>query len=271
MPTLSAKCGRVNAVVTPQSDTGSIAAADSGAALLISPVRRAIVDALANHRPVSLAGKRSVRGMTASQLGVLLDLHVTTVRFHLDQLEAGGLVTSQFARGFGVGRPRKVYDLTPGSLDGDRHGSGLQLLTTLFAESFGKDVTPTEAGVAWARDHVEPTDQPPADSAGRWLTKVGQMVDVLEDWGYTPDVATSEGGRACRIDLVQCPFLDLARSDPAVVCGIHRGLIAGAMEQLGEPNAEVSLEPFVEPELCRAHVRTRTPFRSRTTPPEGKP
>lgn len=231
----------------------------SGAALLTSPVRRAIVDTLANaDRDVEADTARA--GMSAAQLAELLELHVTTVRFHLDQLVAAGLVTTEFRR-VGVGRPRKVYDLAPGSLDTPEHAGGLKILTELLAETFGQgEVTPQQAGERWAAQHIPASPEPAATSPGQWLGKVGQMVDLLGEWGYTPELATTEGGRSARIDLVRCPFLDLAHSNPAVVCGIHRGLISGAMTRLGEPDAEVSLEPFVGPELCQAHVRTRTPF-----------
>ena len=53
-----------------------------------------------------------------------------------------------------------------------------------------------------------------------------------------------------------------------MVCGIHRGLIAGAMQQFGESDTQVSLEPFVQPQLCLAHVTTHTPF---TTGPSARP
>jgi predicted ArsR family transcriptional regulator len=235
----------------------------TGAALLSSPVRRSIVDALAEHEDTTAA-----EGMTAGQLAEMLDLHVTTVRFHLDQLVAAGLVSADFTKRFGVGRPRKVYSVAPGALDDTSPHPALQILTELLADSFGSEATPAEAGARWAHEHVPPDDTGPAESAGQWLTKVGRMIDVLHDWGYTPDLTTSEGGRACRIDLVRCPFLELARTNPAVVCGIHRGLIKGAMEQLGESQTQVSLEPFVEPDRCQAQVRTRTPFRPRTVPNE---
>lgn len=231
-----------------------------GAALLTSPVRRSIVDALADHG----GGDAGPDEMTAGQLADLLDLHVTTVRFHLDQLVAAGLVAADFTKRFGVGRPRKVYSLAPGALDDPAPHPALQILTALLADSFGSEATPAEAGAHWAHQHVPADGTGPAESAGQWLTKVGKMIDVLHDWGYTPDLTTSEGGRTCRIDLVRCPFLDLARTNPAVVCGIHRGLIKGAMEQLGESHTQVSLEPFVEPDRCQALVRTQTPFRPRT-------
>lgn len=236
----------------------------SGAALLISPVRRAIVDLLADHRPDEDDEGSPTRGLTAAQLASALELHVTTVRFHLDRLVAAGLVSSRSTRAFGVGRPRKVYDVAPGSLDADREVTVNRALTELLAQAVGSNLTPAQAGEQWARDHVPLDESGPADTPGRWLTKVGRMIDVLRDWGYTADLVTSEGGRACRIDLVRCPFLELARSNPAVVCGVHRGLIKGVMKQLGEGDTQSSLEPFVEPELCQAHVRTRAPFHART-------
>ena len=140
------------------------------------------------------------------------------------------------------------------------------MLSSLLASSFGatangQTLTPLEAGRRWAREHVpsDPHDRP-ADSAGRWLAKVGRMVDVLHDWGYTPELSTTDGGRTARVDLLRCPFLELARANPAVVCGIHRGLIQGSMEQLGEPDTTIGLEPFVGPDLCVARVSTHAPF-----------
>ncbi|MFN8081194.1 MAG: helix-turn-helix domain-containing protein [Kineosporiaceae bacterium] len=228
------------------------------ALLLTSPVRRAIVDHLAE------AGAEDPDGLTAAQLAELLELHVTTVRFHLDQLVTAGLLTAADAKDAGVGRPRKLYRIAPGSLTSADDERARRMLIGLLADSFGEGgLTPAEAGRRWSRAHVaaESADEP-ADTAGRWLTKVGRMIDILADWGYTPEVASEEGGHTIRINLRRCPFIDLAHTNPAVVCGIHRGLIHGTLEQLGEPEAQVGLEPFVEPDLCRALVRTPTPFRS---------
>jgi predicted ArsR family transcriptional regulator len=88
------------------------------------------------------------------------------------------------------------------------------------------------------------------------------VIDVLEDWGYQPELSTSEGGRVARVELSDCPFLDLARDNEAVVCGVHQGLLAESMRQFGETDAEVVLEPFVTPNRCLAHLRTRATFRT---------
>jgi predicted ArsR family transcriptional regulator len=242
----------------PERDMAiSLTEETTGLALLASPVRRGILDALANYRPLA---PLEVHGMTAAQLASHLNLHVTTVRFHLDQLVAGGMVSATFTKAFGVGRPRKVFDIAPGALSPAPVEASEHTLLELLADSFGSGRTPAQAGARWAATHVPASPEGPAQSAGQWLGKIAQMVDVLETWGYTPNVATSEGGRTCRVDLLRCPFLELARSNPAVVCGVHRGLITGVMLQLGESETAISLEPFVEPELCQAHIRRTTPF-----------
>lgn len=229
-----------------------------GVDLLVSPVRRALVDALAAHRPET----EGPPGLTAAQLATELELHVSTVRFHVDQLVAAGLLEAEFTARFGVGRPRKIYRVAPGSLSDERGAEALKKLTALLVGTFTSGVTPEVAGRRWAQDNV-PLVEGAASTPGEWLGKVGRMVDVLEEWGYTPELTTSQGGRTTTVDLHHCPFLDLARSSPAVVCGVHRGIIVGALEQLGEEAVEVSLQPFVGPDLCRAHITTRMPFRGR--------
>lgn len=242
----------------PHRRAGSGAAVD----LLNSPVRRALVDTLAT----SADAHPDHPGVTAAELADAHDLHVTTVRFHLDQLVAAGLVDAHFERPTRAGRPRKLYSLAAGTIDpisateSDAYKALAELLTTTFARAVAGAITPAEAGQEWARRHIRRVGAGPARSPGQWLSKLGRMVDVLRAWGYTPQLTTSDDGREVAVALVDCPFLDLARDNPAVVCGIHRGLIAGAMSQLGEERTEVSLEPFIEPNRCLAHIRTLSPF-----------
>lgn len=242
--------------------------ADTGAGLLRSAVRRDIVDTLAN-LPL---GQRD-DGLTAQELGELVGLHVTTVRFHLDRLVASGLVDSHSVRTAGAGRPSKQYVVAPGSFgtfESDSHAALAALLAETWAarSADGQPLTPEQAGALWAHSRAAdllariPSTQSAA-TAGDWLGKVGLMIDVLRAWGYTPSVRTHDEGRTADIDVVDCPFLELAREQPEVVCGVHRGLMRGTLEILGERDAELSLTPFVEPTLCTAHVTTRTPFAPR--------
>jgi predicted ArsR family transcriptional regulator len=229
--------------------------------LLDSPVRRRMVDLLAD--AASSDDDAARRGMTAAEVASNLGLHTTTARFHLDQLEGGRFVESWFLRG-AVGRPRKLYRVPSRPLPPVADTTGpLRALTKLLTESWsetdeGVRLTPEQAGRRWALEHAtEDGPRPQARTPGAWLGKVGETLDRLHSWGYRPEVRTAEGGRTAELTLVDCPFLELAQENPDVVCGVHRGLLRGTLETLGEEETEVSLRPLVEPRVCLAHVRTR--------------
>jgi predicted ArsR family transcriptional regulator len=245
-------------------DPGQVKGGRDHAGLLASPVRRAIVDALREYRPPE--DQVDAGGMTARQLAALLGLHPTTVRFHADRLEAAGIIRSHLTTAFGVGRPRKVYAVAPVVAEQERSTYLLHLLEAM-TESFSSGATPKEAGESWARQHLPLLSTPPATSPGAWLAKIGPLVDVLRDWGYAPELATTDGGRTCHIALTECPFLQLVAANPDVVCGIHRGLLLGALRQVGEEDVDVLVEPFVTPTRCHAQITTRQPFDSHPEQP----
>lgn len=244
--------------------------------LLSSPVRRRIVELVreAHGRGTGEVDGEALgsEGLTAAQIAKAIDLHVTTARFHLDQLESARVLISSSHKHPGAGRPRKVYALPPEEEQETDDIGAVRLLTGLLAETFTatrrhqRIVTPDEAGFVWAENHIAATDSPPATTAGEWLGKVGGLIDVLERWGYAAELSTSDQGRAARLDLPHCPFRELAQENTEVVCGIHRGLIAGTMQQLGESDTDVTLLPFANGTTCIAHVRRTTPFESTKTP-----
>lgn len=230
--------------------------------LLASPVRRALVETIAN----SAQADPDFQGLTAAELADAHGLHSTTVRFHLDRLLAAGILEAHVERPDRVGRPRKLFTIANNAIrtstasESRAHKILAGLLATAFAEMAAGTMTPADAGRDWARRHVIPSQAGPARSPGQWLSKLGRMIDVLRSWGYTPEVSTGNDGREVAVALVNCPFIDLARDNPAVICDIHRGLIVGTMAQLGEQDVSISLEPFVGPNRCLAHLRTATPF-----------
>lgn len=232
-------------------------------ALLTSPVRRQILEVLeseGSRDPGRLGGD----GLTAGQLATQLSLHVTTVRFHLDQLVAAGLVETSFHKHAGAGRPRKVYARVAQPRPQVSSQESFRLLTALLTEAFaaqgdgGDPLSPEEAGRRWAREHVPAEDSEPAATPGQWIAKLGRTIDVLAEWGYEPELAADGASRDARIELTHCPFRDLARANTDVVCGIHRGLIAGTMSRLGEPDTEVDLIPFADGHRCIARIHATT-------------
>lgn len=261
--------------MTPEATTSGDAAQQAAmptgqAGLLASSARRSIVDALA-----ALTDEAATEGLTAAELAERVELHPTTVRFHVDQLVAGGVLTAHFVRTGGVGRPSKKYALSVRSLGVVREQQRTQgdaaepyevlarLLAAALSSQEADSLTPEEAGVSWARtraarraSNAPRTPETEQDPQGT----VDHVVELLGEWGYTPETSTAADG-AVEVTLTDCPFLDLAHTHPDVVCGVHRGLLRGALDAVGEGDAKVSLQPFVGPTTCRArlHLTGATP------------
>lgn len=231
-------------------------AAQARADALRSPVRRRIVSVI--------TAADDDGGLDASEIADHVGLHVTTVRWHLDRLEAAEVVTGHSERAGNAGRPRKVYrTIEHDTEDTDRDHQSLYLLTGLLTKMVAERtddhlLTPEEAGEQWARTHVPVDGQgEPAASAGEWIGKIGNLTDVLIEWGYNPEISTNGQIGNAEVRLAHCPFRDLARANPAVVCGIHRGLIRGTMQRLGENGTEVDLLPFADGDVCIAHLHNQ--------------
>ncbi len=238
-------------------------------AILLSPTRRAILDRLDELRrsgatSVDRDGRVRDPGLSAGDVGRVLQLHVTTARFHLDRLEQAGLVETFVTGGGGNGRPSKLYAL---SLRGrpSPEVRPQQLLAQVLVEAWGpqgSDSTPEEAGVAWAHRHL-PTrtglDRPPPAAAtpGEFLGKVGVMVDALREWGYAPQVQTSRAGQTATLTLADCPFRELAQTRSDVVCAVHQGILRGLLDVLGEAETEAKLDPLVDGTHCIAQLSAR--------------
>lgn len=246
--------------------------------VLASPMRRDILDLLANlpRVPTATEPMTRSRGLTAAELGERLDLHVTTVRFHLDQLVDVGLVTGHDERGQ-VGRPKRRYAASPGPLPEVARTESYSELSAVLAEALadGTVQTAEEAGRRWLQANAgiifDGSQAHPAHNRSQWFSKIGLLVDVLDDWGYAPELATSNAGHTAELHLHHCPLRDLVDTNPDVACGVHRGIIQGTLEAIGEGDAELKLTPLTSPDVCLARITTRHNFAHRPPAMKGTP
>ena len=188
--------------------------------------------------------------LDARELARRVGLHVSTVRVHLGALAEAGLVTSQTLPPEGRGRPRLVYGASADDAEvGRRYRLLAEILTALVAR-FGPEAVPRleEIGEAWGRYLV---DSPPPYTTVPDDEAVARLVALLAEVGFRPEL---EEGRRRRILMRPCPFLELARRHQEVVCPIHLGLMRGALAELGATTTAMTLEPFVRPDLCVAHL-----------------
>lgn len=209
-------------------------------------VRRALAD---DHRALIVDELRSAPGgLDVHELARRLGVHANTVRWHLGVLGDAGLVGSDAAPSGRPGRPRMLYRLQRGAVAatrGDDHRLLATILTGAVAELPDGRERAKEAGRAWGRFLVRrpsPLERVAEDEA------VAEVVRLLDEEGFEAEAAGRE------IHMHRCPFHDLAEANPDVVCGVHLGLMAGALEEFGSDLEVEGLDVFVEPDLCVARL-----------------
>ena len=166
-------------------------------------------------------------------------------KFHLDRLEAEGLLRSEFARltgrsGPGAGRPAKLYRRAPTdisvSLPGREYEIAGQLLAAAVATSARTGGSAIDAlhqeaarqGREWANAALAGSDGgTPLDVARR----------ALAEHGYEPRDEDD------RVILANCPFHTLAASHTEMVCGMNLALIEALAAEVGPDDLECRLEP----------------------------
>lgn len=182
-------------------------------------------------------------------------LHSNTARFHLDALVEAGLVERASEEREQPGRPRTLYTARP---DAARAGMRSYRLLAEILASYVAAESPQPAqaaeqtGEAWGRylaDRPPPFQRIDADKATE------QVVDTLGEIGFAPESVTV--GRQRQILLHHCPFRETAEKHGEVVCSIHLGLMRGMLAAIDAPIDAERLEPFVEPNLCIAHLTNR--------------
>lgn len=156
--------------------------------------------------------REAVRPLTVAEIAEAVGVHRTAARRHLQRLTEVGRVHELTLPPVGRGRPRLAYRAV--------------------------DEQPYRTMATWLAEAIDPQT---AISIGRSVgvslttsrgTAVEQIVDEATRRGFDPQVERGAGGR---LDVVlrACPFADVARHSPAVVCGLHRGIMEGIAATAG--------------------------------------
>ena len=175
-------------------------------------------------------------------------------KFHLDRLEADGLLESEFARlggrsGPGAGRTSKLYRRTDREIAVSLPDREYELAGRLLADAVAESVSSGEPvlevlhrravahGRALGRGALAGTAAP--ESAGSALRLAAS---VLAGHGYEP---RPEGER---VVLANCPFHALAQAQTELICHMNEAMVAGVAAALEPHCPRVALDP--EPDRC---------------------
>lgn len=181
----------------------------------LGPAKERVLEALVDRGPIGIAA-----------LADLMQLHPNSVRDQLDQLLAAGHVRRVRAEAGARGRPAWHYEVTS---DPGPGGSGA-VVAALAAHLH--DSSPDPRGAGRAAGHAY----------GRTLH--ADIPELMATHGFAPEPRGAE-----KMLLTRCPVLEAARAYPDVVCALHLGLVEGALEALGRPEA-AALHPFADERGC---------------------
>jgi predicted ArsR family transcriptional regulator len=180
-------------------------------------------------------------------------LHQNTARFHLEALYEAGLATRETQDRVTPGRPRVGYRATVRASAGRRRYRLLaEMLATLIVGTTPEPgAAAEEAGREWGEYLSE---QPPPYQRVTAEQAIGKLTSTLGDLGFAPELAAAADAGRYQVNLRQCPFREVAEQHRQVICGLHLGLMRGALSRMRAPVTADGLDPFVEPGLCVARL-----------------
>lgn len=225
---------------------------------VLTPARRVVLDVLgAAHQAVTVA-----------EVAEATDLHLNTVREHLEALVEAGFASRGRLAPQGRGRPASTYEYAP---QADMLSPGYGLMTSAMvdyvAATFGNSPALAEhayrAGLRWGEE-IQEQDLLRRDAA----EPLDATIDLFDEAGFSPSAHTTAEQRT-EVRLFRCPVLTMARAYPDLVCRAHQGMAdaclgaarpvdatgatrppAVAEEHGGDAGRFSRLEAFVNPGYC---------------------
>lgn len=182
---------------------------------------------------------RSPRPLATADVAASLDLHVNTVRPHLERMRDVGLLEVTTETSGGVGRPQHLYSLAP-----DAPSLGLEPPSfPLLAEMLTRLVVTTGTS---DDDAIEVGREQGAVAASRSSSRrscVDALLDDQSRLGFDPTRVDGDG--SVTVAFAHCPYGELARRHPNIVCSLHCGMVEGLVESFsGRSSPEVSVVEF---------------------------
>ena len=163
------------------------------------------------------------------------------------------------------GRPAWLYESASDSNSDLPYREYVGLASALAGQIAKTSVHPRtdaiEAGQRWGRTLMKesrPNREAMSKTAVRPLAEGThlELFLLLRKLGFAPSLDPSLN----IIRLRRCPLLEAAQQFPEVVCGVHLGIIRGALAELGTKTDQiegVDLQAFSEPEACRLELYAR--------------
>jgi len=213
------------------------------------PSRLAILKALGENTryAIYLELARSPRPQATAEIAATLGLHPNTVRPHLERMREVGLLDQRVDNQGGVGRPQHLYSLSPDAPSLGLEPSTMPLLARMLLR------VAADAGLDGSDAGAAGRDQGRQDAEGfpEGTPCLEALMAQLEFLGFDPEADGDSDG--VTVAFTHCPFRELAEANPDLVCGLHRGMVEGFVERIG--NGELrAFRSLVDRAPCQADL-----------------
>jgi predicted ArsR family transcriptional regulator len=195
---------------------------------------------------------RSPIPLATGDISRTLDLHPNTVRPHLERMREVGLLDQRVDTRGGVGRPQHLYFLAADAPSlGFEPPAYPRLATMLVRMATAAGISPDDA-VDAGRD--QGTDDARRVAVGSPC--VPALASLLGELGFDPAEVATE--RESTLAFMHCPYRDLAERNPALVCGLHRGLVEGFVDARGGARV-TGFRTLVDRDACQVDLAVDAP------------
>ncbi len=190
---------------------------------------------------------RSARPLATADISESLDLHPNTVRPHLERMREAGLLEVEVGGRGDVGRPQHRYSIAANAPSLGFEPPTMPVLARMVLAMAARLQASADDAEAVGRSEGAVRARPYAQAP----STLEALVSDLDRLGFDPVVTdAADDPDAALVAFSHCPFAELAEQHPELVCGLHRGLVAGFVAQMGD--AEID-------EFCT--LTSRTPCR----------
>jgi predicted ArsR family transcriptional regulator len=169
---------------------------------------------------------RSPKPLATADVAASLDLHVNTVRPHLERMRDVGLLEVAAETRGGVGRPQHVYSLAPEAPSLGLEPPSFPLLAEMLIGLVATTGAAGDDAVEIGREHggVAAARAPSGRSC------VDALLDDQARLGFDPTRVDDDD--SVTVAFTHCPYGELARRHPDIVCSLHCGMVEGLVESL---------------------------------------
>lgn len=192
------------------------------------------------------------RPASTTELSESLRLHRNGVRLHLEHLEQAELVVRKRERQ-ARGRPSDRWSISPSALPGGDAPTAcadlgrwlVRVIASSKASLRDVEASGRKIGATLVPD-------------GHDLGAEARMHALLVALGFQPRRELGDGARMSYC-LGNCPYRDVVRERPAIVCTLHRGMTRGMLETL-DPQTKLTGFVIRDAEAAGCRIELRGPM-----------